>query len=57
MDNNNNNNNNNIFILYSAKSIICSERFTIKMYDIESLKRIRNVKLVIHFKSMLHAIK
>ena len=40
----NNNNNNNIFILYSAKSMYSSKRFTIKRCDIASLKLIRNVK-------------
>ena len=39
----NNNNNNNIFILYSAKSMYSSKRFTIKRCDIASLKLIRNV--------------
>ena len=38
------NNNNNIFILYSAKSMYSSKRFTIKRCDIASLKLIRNVK-------------
>ena len=42
-----NNNNNNIFILYSAKSIYSSKRFTIKRCEIASLKLIRNVKCVI----------
>ena len=35
---------NNIFILYSAKSMYSSKRFTIKRCDIASLKLIRNVK-------------
>ena len=39
-----NDNNNNIFILYSAKSMYSSKRFTIKRCDIASLKLIRNVK-------------
>ena len=52
------NNNNNIFILYSAKSMYSSERFTIKRCDIASLKLIRNVKCAINIlvKIMLHAI-
>ena len=45
---NNNNNNNNIFILYSAKSMYSSKRFTIKRCDIASLKLIRNVKCAIN---------
>ena len=44
----NNNNNNNIFILYSAKSMYSSKRFTIKRCDIASLKLIRNVKCAIN---------
>ena len=43
-----NNNNNNIFILYSAKSMYSSKRFTIKRCDIASLKLIRNVKCAIN---------
>ena len=43
-----NNNNNNKFILYSAKSIYSSKRFTIKMYNIASVKLIRNVKFIIN---------
>ena len=42
------NNNNNIFILYSAKSMYSSKRFTIKRCDIASLKVIRNVKCAIN---------
>ena len=42
------NNNNNIFILYSAKSIYSSKRFTIKMYKIATVKLIRNVKFIIN---------
>ena len=42
------NNNNNIFILYSAKSMYSSKRFTIKRCDIASLKLIRNVKCAIN---------
>ena len=51
-------NNNNIFILYSAKSMYSSKRFTIKRCDIASLKLIRNVKCAINMlvKIMLHAI-
>ena len=41
-------NNNNIFILYSAKSIYSSKRFTIKMYKIATVKLIRNVKFIIN---------
>ena len=40
--------NNNIFILYSAKSMYSSKRFTIKRCDIASLKLIRNVKCAIN---------
>ena len=40
--------NNNIFILYSAKSIYSSKRFTIKTYNIASVKLIRNVKFIIN---------
>ena len=52
------NNNNNIFILYSAKSMYSSKRFTIKRCDIASLQLIRNVKCAINIlvKIMLHAI-
>ena len=39
--------NNNIFILYSAKSIYSSKRFTI-MYKIATVKLIRNVKFIIN---------
>ena len=51
-------NNNNIFILYSAKSMYSSKRFTIKRRDIASLQLIRNVKCAINIlvKIMLHAI-
>ena len=42
------NNNNNIFILYSAKSIYSSKRFTIKMYNIASVKLIRKVQFIIN---------
>ena len=42
------NNNNNILILYSAKSMYSSKRFTIKRCDIASLKLIRNVKCAIN---------
>ena len=37
-----------IFILYSAKSIYSSKRFTIKMYKIATVKLIRNVKFIIN---------
>ena len=54
------NNNNNIFILYSAKSMYSSKRFTIKRCDIASLQLIRNVKCAsifnIRVKIMLNAI-
>ena len=51
-------NNNNIFILYSAKSMYSSKRFTIKRCDIASLKLIRNVKCAFNIlvKIMLNAI-
>ena len=42
------NNNNNIFILYSGKSIYSSKHFTIKMYNIASVKLIRDVKFIIN---------
>ena len=42
------NNNNNIFILNSAKSIYSSKRITNKMYNITSVKLIRNVKIIIN---------
>ena len=53
--NGHNNNNNNIFILYSAKSIYSSKRFTIKMYNIVSVKLIRNVKYIINIQVKKYA--